>query len=162
MAQSPEVRSFRFLYRQSEGAIDGATWLRASLMPMGLAIVMTAIWIVIAPTAPRDLAHQAFIEPSVVAKHLYLIIYAFALILCFVAEYFVSAKRFTDRGRPQAFAGFLPFSLLLDGAAHWYQPRSLGAMPPALTYLFDAVAIAVIVWNIVELGFYPSRPRDTV
>jgi hypothetical protein len=159
MAQGPDVQSFRFLYRQSEGVIDRATWARASAVPVGAALAMTAIWLVIAPSAPRDLAHQAFIEMSVVARHLYFIVYAFALILCAVAEYFVSAKRFADRGWPQEFAGLLPFSLLLAGAANWYQPRSEGGMPAALLYLFDAVAIGILVWNVVELGFGPSRAR---
>ena len=87
---------------------------------MGIALVMTAIALAIAPRAPRDLAHEAFIDPVVVATHLYFLVYAFALIFCAVAEYFVSAKRFADRGRPAALAGLAPFSLFLAAAAHWY------------------------------------------
>ena len=68
--------------------------------------------------------------------HVYFLVYAFALILCAVAEYFVSAKRFADRGKPPALAGLAPFSLLLAGAAHWYQPRSEGAMPDGLDLCF--------------------------
>ena len=83
----------------------------------------------VAPNAPRDLAREAFIDPLTVARHAYLIVYAFALILCAVAEYFVSAKRFADRGKPPALAGLAPFSLLVAGAANWYQPRSEGTMP---------------------------------
>ena len=64
--------------------------------------------------------------------HVYFIVYSFALIFCAVAEYFVSAKRFADRGKPPALAGLAPFSLLLAGAAHWFQPRSEGAMPEGL------------------------------
>ena len=70
-----------------------------------------------------------------------------------MAEYFVSAKRFADRGKPPALAGLAPFSLLLAGAAHWYQPRSEGTMPAGLAYAFDAVAIAIVAWNVIELGF---------
>ncbi|HYA73787.1 MAG TPA: hypothetical protein VEF36_11585, partial [Roseiarcus sp.] len=84
---------------------------------------------------------------------------AFALILCAVAEYFVSAKRFADRGKPPALAGLAPFSLLLAGAAHWYQPRSEGAMPLGIAYVFDAIAIAIVAWNVIELGFGESRRR---
>ena len=157
MAHSPDVQSFRFLYRQSEGVVDRATWARASAAPIGAVFVMTAIWLVIAPDAPRDLTREPLIELSVVAKHLYFILYSFALIFCAVAEYFVSAKRFADRGRPPALAGLLPFSLLLAGAANWYQPRSEGAMPSALTYLFDAITIAIVLWNVAELGFGASR-----
>ena len=94
-----------------------------------------------------------------IAIHVYYIAYAFALMLCAVAEYFVSAKRFADLGKPGAFAGFAPFALLLAGAANWYQPRSEGSMPEWLTYVFDLVAIGVIVWNIWALGFVAGRKR---
>ena len=79
---------------------------------MGIALVLTLVAFAVAPNAPRDLAREAFIDPLTVARHAYLIVYAFALILCAVAEYFVSAKRFADRGKPPALAGLAPFSLL--------------------------------------------------
>jgi hypothetical protein len=159
MAQSTGAARFRFVYRQADGVLDRGAWARASLPLLGIVVVMTAIWLVIAPGAPRDLARESFIDLRVVATHLYFIVYAFALILCAVAEYFVSAKRFADRGRPPALAGLAPFSLLLAGAAHWYQPRSEGTMPEGLVYVFDALAIAIVAWNVVELGFGPSRRR---
>ncbi|HEY1944501.1 MAG TPA: hypothetical protein VGH40_20500 [Roseiarcus sp.] len=159
MPQAPGAERFRFLYREAEGVIDRGAWARASAAPVGVALVMTLIWLVIAPDAPRDLAHEAFIDLRVVATHLYFLVYAFALIFCAVAEYFVSAKRFADRAKPPALAGLLPFSLLLAGAANWYQPRSEGTMPEWLTYVFDALAIAIVVWNVVELGFGESRRR---
>ena len=93
------------------------------------------------------------------ATHVYFLAYAFALILCAVAEYFVSAKRFADRGKPAALAGLAPFALLLAGAANWYQPRSEGTMPEALTWAFDAVALGIVAWNVIELGFGASRRR---
>ncbi len=159
MAESPGAERFRFLYRQAEGVIDRGAWARASLPPVAIVFVMTAIWLAIAPRGPRDLAHEAFIDPLVVATHVYFLVYSFALILCAVAEYFVSAKQFADRGRPPALAGLAPFSLLLAGAAHWYQPRSEGTMPEGLVYLFDALAIVIIAWNVIELGFGRSRTR---
>ncbi len=103
--------------------------------PVGIALALTAIACAIAPDKPRDLGTQAFVDPRIVATHTYFIAYAFALMLCAVAEYFVSAKRFADRGKPGAFAGLAPFALLLAGAANWYQPRSEGTMPAALTYV---------------------------
>ncbi len=157
MAQIQSAERFRFLYRQTEGVIGRGVWARASLPPVAIALVMTAVWVAIAPSGPRDLAREAFIDPIVVATHVYFVVYAFALIFCAVAEYFVSAKRFADRGRPPALAGLAPFSLLLAGAAHWYQPRSEGTMPEGLTYAFDAVAIAILAWNVIELGFGESR-----
>jgi len=159
MAESQRAARFRFLYRESEGFVDGREWALASVGPVGIALVLTIIAFVVAPNAPRDLAREAFVDPAVVARHAYLIAYSFALILCAVAEYFVSAKRFADRGKPPALAGLAPFSLLIAGAAYWYQPRSEGTAPEGLVYVFAALAVAVLAWNVVELGFGASRRR---
>ena len=159
MAESPRAARFRFLYRETEGFIGGREWALASAAPVGVALVLTVIALAVAPDAPRDLAHEAFIDPLTVARHAYLIVYAFALILCAVAEYFVSAKRFADRGRPPALAGLAPFSLLIAGAADWYQPRSEGTMPEGFIYVFAALAVAIVAWNGIELGFGASRRR---
>ena len=159
MAEGRHAARFRFLYRESEGTIGGREWALASVAPVGVALVLTVIAFAVAPSAPRDLAHEAFIDPLTVARHAYLIVYSFALILCAVAEYFVSAKRFADRGKPPALAGLAPFSLLIAGAAYWYQPRSEGTAPEGLVYLFAAFAFAVVVWNVIELGFGASRRR---
>ena len=32
-------------------------------------------------------------------------------------------------------------------------------MPEALAWVFDVVAVGVVVWNVVELGFGSSRRR---
>jgi len=120
---------------------------------------LTIVAFVLAPNAPRDLARESFIDPLTVARHAYLIVYAFALILCAVAEYFVSAKRFADRGKPPALAGLAPFSLLIAAAAYWYQPRSEGTAPEGLVTAFAALAVAIIAWNVIELGFGASRRR---
>jgi len=159
MAESQRAARFRFLYRDSEGFVGGREWALASVGPVGIAMASTAIALAIAPDAPRDLAREAFIDPLTVARHAYLIVYAFALILCAVAEYFVSAKRFADRGKPPALAGLAPFSLLIAAAAYWYQPRSEGTMPEGLVYLFAALAVAIVAWNGIELGFGASRRR---
>ena len=161
MAQSPRAARFRFLYRESEGVVGPREWARASVAPVGIALVLTIVAFAVAPNAPRDLAREAFIDPVIVARHAYLIVYSFALILCAVAEYFVSAKRFADRGKPPALAGLAPFSLLIAGAAYWYQPRSEGTMPEGLVYVFAALAVAIIAWNVIELGFGAGRRRQT-
>ena len=108
---------FRFLYRQGEGVIGPAAWARASAPPVVIAIALTLVAWAIAPDKPRDLGNQDFADVAIVATHVYFLAYAFALILCAVAEYFVSAKRFADRGKPAALAGLAPFALLLAGAA---------------------------------------------
>jgi hypothetical protein len=157
MASSERARRFRFLYRQGEGVIDAGAWARASLAPVGLALLLTLVAFVAAPDAPRDLTREAFIDPLVVARHAYLIVYSFALIICAVAEYFVCAKRFADRGRPPGLAGLAPLAIFVAAAAHWFTPRSEGIAPTALPYVLDALALAVLVWTIAELGFGASR-----
>jgi len=159
MAEGRRAARFRFLYRESEGFVDGRAWALASVGPVGIALLLTIVALAVAPDAPRDLSREAFIDPLTVARHAYLIVYAFALILCAVAEYFLSAKRFADRGKPPALAGLAPFSLLIVGAAYWYQPRSEGTAPEGLVTAFAALAVAIIAWNVIELGFGASRRR---
>jgi uncharacterized membrane protein YhaH (DUF805 family) len=157
MARAGAESDFRFLYRQSEGVIGPTAWARASAPPVAITIALTLVAWAIAPDTPRDLGSQDFADIAIVATHVYFLAYAFALILCAVAEYFVSAKRFADRGKPAELAGLAPFALLVAAAANWYQPRSEGTMPAALTWVFDAVAVGVVVWNVIELGFGASR-----
>jgi hypothetical protein len=144
---------FRFLYRDIKGSIGPGLWARASALPVGAALLMTLVAWRIAPSGPRDLGSQPFFSPSIVAVHAYLMIYGFALIFLAVAQYFVSAKRYIDLGKSPSWAGLAPFVLLVTAAANWYQPRSEETMPGWAVYPFDAIAIAVVVWNVVELGF---------
>jgi uncharacterized membrane protein YhaH (DUF805 family) len=159
MGQTLGADRFRFLYRQGEGRIDARQWRGASWRPAAIAIALTLVWLLVAPRAARDLAHENLIDWSIVATYAYLIIYVFVLFLCAIAEYFVCAKRFADRGKPAALAGLAPFALFLAGAANWYQPRSEGTMPAWLTLAFDAAALGALVWTIVELGFGAGAPR---
>ncbi len=149
--------TFRFLYREAEGAIGPGLWARASAWPVGIALALTALAWAMAP-GPRDLKTQPFISVSIVAVHAYLLAYGFALIVLAVAQYFVSAKRFNDLGMSPGWAGLAPFSLLLAGAATWYQPRSEGLMPAWAVYPFYAFAVGVVVWNIALLGFKRHEP----
>jgi hypothetical protein len=144
--------SFRSTYRDAEGTLGPAEWARASALPVGVAVLMTALAYAISP-GPRDLGTQPFISVSIVAVHAYLMVYGFALIMLAVMQYFVSAKRFRDLGRAPGLAGLAPFALLLAGAAAWFQPRSEGAMPEWAVWPFYAFALAVVLWNVVELGF---------
>ena len=148
--------SFRFLYREAEGTIGPGLWARASAAPVAIAIALTAIAWGVAP-GPRDLSTQPFISVSIVAVHAYLLFYGFALIVLAVAQYFVSAKRFNDLGMAPGWAGLAPFSILLAGAATWYQPRSEGVMPAWALWPFYVFAVAVVVWNIAALGFMQSK-----
>jgi uncharacterized membrane protein YhaH (DUF805 family) len=157
MPEAERQDRFRYLYRQTEGVIDRATWTRASVGPLGIACVLTVIAWFVAPNQPRDLGSQAFFSVGMVLAHAYLILYGFAVFVCAVAEYFISAKRFRDRGRSPELAGLAPFALLVTGAAHWFQPRSEGAMPEWATTAFDVVALAIVVWTVAELAFGPKR-----
>ncbi len=159
MSQTPRGARFRFLYRQGEGTINRRQWRRASWPPVAIALAMTFLWLVIAPRQARDLSREGLIDVGVIATYAYLLVYVFALLLCAIAEYFVSAKRFADRGKPQELAGLAPFLLFLAGAAHWYEPRSEGTMPLWLAWAFDAAAAAVILWTVAELGFAAQKQR---
>lgn len=156
MSASPTKARLDFLYRRSEGAIGRRDWALASLPPTVVLIVSTLIWLAIMPREMRDLS-QGLLDLGVAARYLYLIIYAFVIILCAVAQYFVSAKRFADLGKPAALAGVAPFVVFLAAAANWYEPRSEGWAPHWVTLVLDVVAIAAVAWNIGELGFVKGR-----
>ena len=150
------MASFRFLYRDAEGTIGPGLWARASAAPVAITLALTAVAWAVAP-GPRDLKTQPFISASIVAVHAYLLFYGFALIVLAVAQYFVSAKRFNDLSMSPGWAGLAPFSILLAGAAAWYQPRSEGLMPAWAVWPFYVLAVVAVVGNIAALGFMKSR-----
>jgi hypothetical protein len=152
-----ESGRFSFLYRQGEGFLSPREWVLASLPPTTILVVMALAWVALAPTGPRDLATQGFFNPEIFAAFVYLPIFTLAVFLCAAAQYFVSAKRFADRGMPPSLAGIAPLSVLLAAAAHWYQPRSEGLAPAWTPLAFDALAVVAILWTIAELGFGASR-----
>jgi uncharacterized membrane protein YhaH (DUF805 family) len=148
---------FRFLYRQGEGTINRTEFWQASCPPVAVAAALMLSLFLIAPSKSNDLSLAGGIR--VTAAFAYLMFCLFALFLCVISQYFVSAKRFADRGRPQALAGLAPFAIFLAGAANWYQPRSEGTMPDWATYIFDAAAVAIVIWTIVELGFIAGEAQ---
>ena len=150
---------FRFLYRQGEGTVGPREWLGASALPLGIVLGLSLIWLAVAPREARDLTHEGLIDWRLPLVYAYLMVFALALIVCAVAEYFLSAKRFADRGKPPALAGLAPFCLLLAGAAHWYQPRSEATMPEWGVWVFDVLALSMVAWNVLELGFWPGRTK---
>ena len=156
MNASPTKARLNFLYRRREGTIGRREWALASLPPTLILVALTLIWIAIMPREERD-PSQGLVDLGVAARYLYLVVYAFIVLLCAVAQYFVSAKRFTDLGRPPALAGAAPFAIFFAAAANWYEPRSEGLAPHWLTLLIDAVAIALVLWTIAELGFVKHR-----
>jgi uncharacterized membrane protein YhaH (DUF805 family) len=141
-----------FLYRGSEGTIDRREWALASLPLVAILIVFTLIWIAIMPREARD-PSKGLVDVGVAMRYMYLVVYAFVVLVCAVAQYFVSAKRFADLGKPPALAGVAPFAVFIAAASNWYEPRSEGLNPHWLSLLFDVLALAAVAWNIVELGF---------
>ena len=116
---------FAFLFRTEQGRIDRQTWhYGAGLLALPL-VVLTGLWLALAPYANRSLDQRAFADPRTFASYAYLVVYAFAVLLIAVCYVNLSAKRFRDRGRPApvGLAGLLPFVALCDGAARWLQPR---------------------------------------
>ena len=143
--------SFQFLYRQGEGQIDRLQWWRADAPIWIAGLVLSLIWLAIAPQA-RDLAHEPLFDLGVALRYFYLIVYAFALFLLGVMHYFVSAKRFARRGLPPAFAGLALFAIFIAAAAHWYQPRSEGTAPVWMIWLIDLAALGCVGWTVYQLG----------
>jgi len=164
MAEERPPSRFAFLYRQGDGVIGARQWAKAAWPPAAMALVVVALWALASPPAPIPLSERQLAEPGAVLALAYFIAYSFAAVvsvfialLLAVAEYFVCAKRFRDRGLPAALAGVAPFSILLAGAAHWYVLRAGDPAIGRLPYLFDALAIAACGWTVFELGFGDSR-----
>lgn len=156
----PAGQGFTFLFRQDQGVIGRATWWRWTLVLALVLGVLSGIWRLLAPYANRSVeAGERLFEPLTFVAYAYLLVFAFAVILIGVCHYNLSAKRWRDRGRIGGLAGLLPLSALLAGAAHWLQPRIAESMPGWTVTVTDAILIAVILWNIVELGTL-DRPAE--
>jgi len=149
----------RFLFRTDQGRIDAKTWRQGTALLGAILAVLTAIWLVISPFAQRDLATSPFFAWATFATFVYLLFYAFAVLLIAISHYNLSAKRWRDRGWPAGLAGLLPFFALLSGAAHWLQPRAAKDVSYLYVAAIDVLLVAIIIWNIVELGGYIGRER---
>jgi len=147
----------RFGFRTDQGRIDAKTWWQGTALLGALLAVLTLIWLLLAPFAEHDLAKTPFLAWGTIAAFTYLLFYAFAVLLIAICHYNLSAKRWRDRGWPSGLAGLLPLAALLSGAAHWLQPR----VSEVISYWYvvgtDACLLAIIVWNVAELGFSQGR-----
>ena len=132
------MTDFNFLFRQDKGAIGRATWLKAVI---GLGAVWGVLFTLYDLLARGDITKVGLTALLTIATIM--------LVVCY---YFVSAKRFQDIGKPGALALVLPLMLLFDAAIHWMQPRLGATFPGWLTYIFDVVLIAMVIWNIWDLG----------
>ena len=149
--EDPQVegRGFRFLFRTDQGQIDRLTWWRGTVPIACIGALATVGWLVV-----RPFTHDALHQPPglAVLGYVYLLLFTFAVVLLFICEYNLSAKRFSARGKPRALAAVLPVSALLAGALAWYVPRSQAALPDFAVWLGVMGVGAVAVWNAIELG----------
>lgn len=148
-----EQAGFRFLFRNDRGVIDRSTWWKGTLPLVIIAAAARLGWSFVRPYT-EDGLHPL----TAVAAYLYLVAFGFATILLLVCEYNLSAKRFSDLRRPRALAAVLPLSLLFAGAFDWYLPRSDGALPQWSAWPVLGALLAVLLWNVFELGIRTSRP----
>lgn len=145
---------FGFLYRTDAGRIGRAVWWRGVATLALPLVVLTGIWLALAPYTRRELTKgSALIEPAAFAAYAYLLVYAFAVIFIAISFYNLSAKRFRDRARPPSLAGLVPLFAFLAGAVHWFVPQSEGTVPYAAALAVDALLIAAIGYTVWELGF---------
>jgi len=160
-AEQESATGFAFLFRTDQGVISRAQWWRGTA---GLAAALagfSGIWMVIgryAYEAQGPEARADLFDASIFAAYAYLIFFGFCVMLISICHYNLSAKRLRARGRPSGLAGLLPLLALFSGAAHWLYPRVSEDMPYWTVGLTDVVLVAVIVWNIVDLGLLGRDP----
>jgi uncharacterized membrane protein YhaH (DUF805 family) len=148
-----------FLFRTYEGTIDRRTWSSGALVLAAILIPLLVLWLLIAPATQRDLSTPEFFHAETFAAFIYLAIFAFAVILIAVSWTNLSAKRFRGLGRPGALGAAIPFAALVDGAAHWFQPRAPDVLPGWALLIFDLATVLVAAASLYELGSAkPSAP----
>jgi uncharacterized membrane protein YhaH (DUF805 family) len=162
MALRLRGEGFRFLFRTDKGVVNREVWWLGSAVIGGVVAVTTAIWLAIAPLATTDLARRGLVDPTALSVYLYLMVYAFVVLIAAICWYNLSAKRFRDRGRRPGLAGLPLLLALLAGALHWVQPRVPETIPGWTTGALDIVLLLVILWIIVELGMKPGADRPLV
>jgi uncharacterized membrane protein YhaH (DUF805 family) len=151
--------TIHFLFQTYEGRINRHSWRSAALLLAAILIPLILIWLFVAPATHRDFSAPEFLNVATLLAFIYLVIFAFAVILIAVSWTNLSAKRFRAIGRPAAFAAALPFAALVVGAAHWFQPRAADIFPDWALIIFDMIITAVALWSFYELGLANPRRR---
>ena len=160
-AEQESASGFAFLFRGDQGVISRAQWWRGTAGLSAVLAVLSGIWMVIgryAYEAQGAAARAELFDPNIFAAYAYLIFYGFCVMLIAISHYNLSAKRWRARGRASGLAGLLPLLALLSGAAHWLYPRVSEDMPYWTVGLTDVLLVAVIVWNVVDLGLLGRDP----
>ena len=150
----------RFLFQNYEGTINRRTWRSGTLVLAAILVPLTIIWLLVAPATHRDLSKPELLDGEALGAFVFLVIFAFAVILIAVSWTNLSAKRFRALGRPAALAAALPFAALLGGAAHWFQPHAADIFPGWALIFIDIALAAIALWSFYELGLAnPIRRR---
>jgi uncharacterized membrane protein YhaH (DUF805 family) len=151
----------RFLYRTETGVIDRRVWWLGVIPLASILLLATLGWIALRPFAGRGLDERAFLDPLTLAASLYLIAYAFVVLLIAVCFVMLSMKRLRDRGRIPLLAALVPLAALASGAAHWMRGLSEVSMPLWLMWTADIALVAALVWAVVEMGVLRGRAEAT-
>lgn len=152
MASVLSRQGLRFLYRTEEGVISRALWWSGLAPLASILTILSAIWIMLSPYANRGLDERAFLDPMTAVAYVFLMFFAFAVMLIAVCFVMLSMKRLRARGRPAGLAGIPLLAALLAGAVHWLEPQMSGAVPMWAVYAADGLLLASIVWAIVDMG----------
>ena len=154
-AEQEPASGFAFLFRGDQGVISRAQWWLGTAGLAAVLAILSGIWMVIGRFAYEAQAPEAradLFDAGIFAAYAYLIFFGFCVLLIAVSHYNLSAKRCRARGKPPALAGLLPLLALFSGAAHWLYPRVSESMPYWTVGLTDLLLVAVIVWNVLDLG----------
>lgn len=147
----------RFLFQADQGTIDAPTWRRhAAWMALVLGVA-TGVWRLLAPYTHHDLAKSAFLAPLTILAFVYLLIFAFGVLLIAISFYNLSAKRLRARHKPIGLAGLVPFLALLSGSLHFIQPQVPDVIAIWYVVGVDAALALAIVWTVAALGFRDGR-----
>ena len=148
--------SFRFLFRQDQGVISRQIWWAGTLGITLFQFILTDVLWFLSGGAYRTLQNTPLFNIFTFVFFSYLMVYMFAILISLVSQYFLSAKRFRDRGLAAGWAGLLPLSFLIQGAVHWIVPRYPELLGTWVSTAFDIGVIAIIIWNVWELGIRRS------
>lgn len=158
MAGFLSAGNLRFLFRTDQGRISKrAWWAGVGVLAIPL-ILLTVGWALLAPYANRTLDERALVDPLTLVAYVYLVVFAFALIVMAISFVMLSMKRLRDRGKPPSLAGLPPLAVLIAAASHWLQPRVADVMGRGWIFAGDALLVCVIGWAIYEMGVASERP----
>ena len=149
-----------FLYRHEEGHVDRKTWWLGAILLDAVLSVLVTIWLWVSPWAGRGLDERAMIDGRTLVAYIYAMFFAFALLLIAVCYVNLTSKRFQSRGfsfLPAGLAGLPLVILLLAGGLYWINLRVPEVITSWMVWGTVAVAAAVFVWHIVELGLRPDK-----